>query len=439
MRVITASVSRSARTLASGVVQCWGYNGYHQLGNQTEGYSATPIPLPGITNAIGVAAGALHLCVLLATGSIECLGDNGWDELGEPPTFDTQGNPLPSYVPLLVDECAAGQTSCSEGYALSCASDYQWGDATACPAGQVCDGPACAAGCSIGGAYYAPGAVNPGDSCQSCQPTVRTWGWSEITCSFGQVCSGGSCTAGCSINGAFVAPGTVDPDNQCLSCDPNVTTTQYSGDAYGCCVGDTVVLPIQGTTTNCAPYTCEMTTSSADPYSTTPACSTTCSTAADCAAGSACEPVVGNGGVETFCTTCGVPGGPICPTGPKCNPDCNAPGSCIDDGVYCIPCGAGTNQYCCPDSAGANTICYANFTCNGDGWCQCGNLGEACCGGTTCNSGLSCSSGTCQCSGSSCACGDANQQCCNSGGGCYDGLKCYFGYGSNDNSSICYY
>ncbi|HTY96459.1 MAG TPA: hypothetical protein VMB91_05420 [Solirubrobacteraceae bacterium] len=91
---VTNGPDHACAVLSGGHVDCWGGNG-GQLGIGTsegpetcvvkavEGpCSKTPVEVPGITDAIGVAAGAEHTCVLLATGQVDCWGRNGYGQLG---------------------------------------------------------------------------------------------------------------------------------------------------------------------------------------------------------------------------------------------------------------------------------------------------------------------------------------------------------------------
>lgn len=57
-----------------------------------------------------------------------------------------------------------------------------------CCSGLVCDERACKAGCHIAGAFQAPGAVNPANRCQSCQPATRTATWTDRDCGDCQRC-----------------------------------------------------------------------------------------------------------------------------------------------------------------------------------------------------------------------------------------------------------
>jgi hypothetical protein len=75
-------------------------------------------------------------------------------------------------------------------------------------------------------------------------------------------------------------------------------------------------------------------------------------------------------------------------------------------------------QMCC-----AGNSCQNGLGCVG-GACQpCGGMGQTCCGGSTCQSGLACSAGTCA---PDMACGNAGQMCC-AGNSCHNGLGCVGG------------
>jgi alpha-tubulin suppressor-like RCC1 family protein len=80
---ITAGNDHACAVLAGGAVQCWGYDGYGDLGDGGSIVSSdVPVSVVGITNATAVSAGAIHSCALLSTGSVDCWGNNVRGQLG---------------------------------------------------------------------------------------------------------------------------------------------------------------------------------------------------------------------------------------------------------------------------------------------------------------------------------------------------------------------
>jgi Regulator of chromosome condensation (RCC1) repeat len=77
--------------LASGAVQCWGavYIGNPPIPMMcgTQSCFTTPVPMPGFSEAVAVAAGDGYFCAIIAqdgrsVGTVECLGDNTASQLG---------------------------------------------------------------------------------------------------------------------------------------------------------------------------------------------------------------------------------------------------------------------------------------------------------------------------------------------------------------------
>ena len=105
-----------------------------------------------------------------------------------------------------------------------------------CASNQVCDNGSCTAGCYIGSAYQAAGALEPSNACQQCVPSTTTSGWTPSTgpvpaggsCPGGQVCDNGSCTAGCYIGGQYLATGALEAGNACEACAPGTSTLAWS-------------------------------------------------------------------------------------------------------------------------------------------------------------------------------------------------------------------
>ena len=89
--------------LADGTVQCWGHNGFGVLGDGSSpphANSSVPVPVTGISTAVAITAGAFHACALLSNGSVVCWGYNIYGQLGFVPTT----SPSSSSTPVLISE-----------------------------------------------------------------------------------------------------------------------------------------------------------------------------------------------------------------------------------------------------------------------------------------------------------------------------------------------
>jgi formylglycine-generating enzyme required for sulfatase activity len=125
-------------------------------------------------------------------------------------------------------------------------------DGTSCAVGEVCSAGNCQSGCLIGATVYGPGALNPGNECLSCQPTTSTTVWSNVmdgnSCGGGEVCNAGSCGAGCYVGNATYGPGALEPGNNCQSCQPGTSTTAWTSvaDGNGCGAGEVCSVGVCG-------------------------------------------------------------------------------------------------------------------------------------------------------------------------------------------------
>jgi alpha-tubulin suppressor-like RCC1 family protein len=128
---VSSGGDHTCALLSDSTVSCWGNNYFGELGNgqlvdggKTIG-SSTPVPVKGITNATSVSAGDAHTCALLSNHGVECWGGNGYGQLGNGKTTD-------SSIPVPVKEITNG-TSVSSGDFHACAllANHRvscWGD-----------------------------------------------------------------------------------------------------------------------------------------------------------------------------------------------------------------------------------------------------------------------------------------------------------------------
>jgi alpha-tubulin suppressor-like RCC1 family protein len=68
--------------LASGSVECWGYNSLGQFGNGTTTWSDTPVRVSTIKAPTRLAGGYHHACALFPDGAMRCWGLDDYGELG---------------------------------------------------------------------------------------------------------------------------------------------------------------------------------------------------------------------------------------------------------------------------------------------------------------------------------------------------------------------
>lgn len=81
--------SHTCAVLGDGRVQCWGPNGYGQLGDGTTTDSLLPVTVIGITNAASVVATDSFNCATLNDGKVQCWGRNAYGQFGNGTTTDS--------------------------------------------------------------------------------------------------------------------------------------------------------------------------------------------------------------------------------------------------------------------------------------------------------------------------------------------------------------
>ena len=286
---------------------------------------------------------------------------------------------------------------------------------TQCCSGLVCQlrGTArtCQPGCRIGGVFYANGAPNPANICQSCQPSSSTRSWTNRA-------NGSACTDNnaCTINDTCswgVCRGTARTCN-----DNNVCTTDTCNPASGCVFTNNTNACSDGNTCTvgdiCGGGTCHPGTGTLDCNDHNPCTTDTCTPAAGCVFTSntnACT----DGNACTVGDTCG---GGACHPGAQvvcgARDQCHAAGVCdpssgfcsdppVADGSACSDGNACTQADTCLGGVctGLNPVvctaldqCHVAGTCNtSTGACSNANATD----GTGCNDGNGCTQpDTCQ-------------------------------------------
>lgn len=217
--------------LDGGTVACWGNNSIGQFGDGTSngpqscygfpGCSDTPVAVADLTDATAISAGGAHACALRAGGTVECWGWNGYGQLGDGTSSGPQmcSDAACSTTPVMVSDLM-GVTAISAGWSNTCAlltggTVACWGDNSVGELGngttsgpQTCNPPGYPGGACSPAPVVVPGltgvvAVSAGYQ-YACAllagGTVACWGWNDygelgIDGSSGpQMCAGTPCS-----------------------------------------------------------------------------------------------------------------------------------------------------------------------------------------------------------------------------------------------------
>jgi alpha-tubulin suppressor-like RCC1 family protein len=111
---------------ATGEVACWGA-GY---GNGTNENQATPVLVPGLTDAIAVSAGSSHSCALRKTRDVVCWGTNAMGQLGDGTTEDRLEPAPVSNLGAVRSVSAGGEHTCAvlESGEVACWGANEYGE-----------------------------------------------------------------------------------------------------------------------------------------------------------------------------------------------------------------------------------------------------------------------------------------------------------------------
>jgi alpha-tubulin suppressor-like RCC1 family protein len=109
-----------------GVMKCWGSNTGGILGGPT---TMTPVSISGMTGARAIAGGWEHMCAITDGGVPKCWGSNSWGQLGDGGTVNSTSTPTPVVGITNAIGLAAGafNTCAAVGYAVSCWGDNEFG------------------------------------------------------------------------------------------------------------------------------------------------------------------------------------------------------------------------------------------------------------------------------------------------------------------------
>ncbi len=111
---IATGGKHSCALLQGGVLQCWGWNLWGQIGKPSSSFQMTPVTVANLgAGATSVTAGTGHTCAILQGGTVKCWGLDVYGQLGD-------GNLTNSATPVAVSGLAGAQ-QISAGWEHTCA------------------------------------------------------------------------------------------------------------------------------------------------------------------------------------------------------------------------------------------------------------------------------------------------------------------------------
>jgi alpha-tubulin suppressor-like RCC1 family protein len=226
---IAGGANHTCALYSTGIVKCWGSNGYGQLGNTSNTDSSLPVPVTGLAGASGLASGANHTCALTG-GKVYCWGRDNNGQIGDNAAL-TDVN-APAQVALYTDFtqiAAGGDVSCGlrSGGTIVC-----WGDDSEGANGNDSSFVNNATPVTVSGLTTMTSvAVGRGHACGSRSTgSFRCWG----SDTFGQIGDGGGANVPTPYNPGLSSSATAVAGGD-VSCDvaTNGTVKCWGADDYG--------------------------------------------------------------------------------------------------------------------------------------------------------------------------------------------------------------
>jgi len=112
---LTSGYEFTCALLSTEKVQCWGFDDYGNWPGSKNGTKLTAYTIPGLSGVVSVSAGGYTMCVVLNTGIVKCLGGNDDGQFGTGYTGLRTNNPVQVFEVVGAIEVSVGD------YYVACA------------------------------------------------------------------------------------------------------------------------------------------------------------------------------------------------------------------------------------------------------------------------------------------------------------------------------